>query len=233
LVIGKRDFGLNDFDLRELISQWFFMTALTGRYTNSPESRMEQDLTLLRGLSSPGEFINTLKQQMDAELTQDYWKVSLPNQLATASQRSPGQFAFYAALCLLDAPVLYSKLKVRELLNPSIRPPKGALDRHHLFPRGYLKKSGIEDRQINQVANYALVEWKDNVSISDRSPQEYVPDIEQRFSAAELEKMYKLHALPPKWYTFSYSEFLEQRRQLIAAIIHKGFLSLQKNASLA
>ena len=79
----------------------------------------------------------------------------------------------------LDAPVLYSTLKVRELLDPTAQPRKQALERHDLFPRKYLERNGITDRRkVDQVANYALVEWHDKMKISDRSPGEYAPLLE-------------------------------------------------------
>ncbi|MDN5292785.1 MAG: hypothetical protein PWQ31_90 [Eubacteriales bacterium] len=72
-LIGKRDFKVDPYQLREVMARWFFMAALTGRYTGSPESRMEQDLALLRGLTTPEQFVKTLDEQIDAILTRDYW----------------------------------------------------------------------------------------------------------------------------------------------------------------
>lgn len=229
-LIGKRDFKVDPYQLREVMARWFFMAALTGRYTGSPESRMEQDLALLRGLTTPEQFVKTLDEQIDAILTRDYWEVTLPKELETASARNTGQFAYYAALCLLDAPVLYSKMRVVDLLDPSTRAKKTALERHHLFPRKYLQRIGItEDRAINQVANYALVEWSDNIAISDQPPRYYVPKLEQRFTPDELQRMYDLHALPERWYEMDFYEFLEQRRKRIAQVIRRGFMRLRES----
>lgn len=228
-LIGKIDFGVDSFRLREIMAQWFFMVSLTGRYTGSPESRMEQDLALLRGSSTSDEFINTWKQQIGTVLTPDYWEVTLPNELATAAAQSTSQAAFYATLCLLDAPVLYSKMKVKELLTPTVQAPKSALERHHLFPRQYLKRAGIQDyHDTNQVANFALVEWKDNIDISDQPPSEYAPKYEKLFSEDEISRMYEFHALPERWYQMPYADFLAERRKRMAAIIRRGFEHLQK-----
>lgn len=63
---------------------------------------------------------------------------------------------------------------------------KKALERHHLFPKAWLEKHGVDDqRSRNQMANYALVEWPDNIDISDKAPADYVPELQTRF-AAEL-----------------------------------------------
>ncbi|MCL6430228.1 MAG: DUF262 domain-containing protein [Anaerolineae bacterium] len=231
-LIGKCDFHVDPFELREVMAQWFFMASLTGRYSGSPETRMEQDLALLRGLSTADQFVRAWQAEIAAVLTRDYWEVTLPNELATASALSTGQSAFYAALCLLDAPVLYSQMTVKELLNPSVHAPKSALERHHIFPRGYLKRIGIEDsHDINQVANYTLAEWKDNVDMNDRAPSEYAPALEGRFAPAQLARMYELHGLPEQWYRMPYQDFLAERRKRMAAIIQRGFQHLQKGSS--
>lgn len=223
-LIGKRDFHVDTYRLRETLARWFFMTALTGRYTSSPESRMEQDLALLREAHTADNFVRVLNQQIEAVLTRDYWEVTLPNELETAAALNTGQFAFYAALCLLDAPVLYSKMKVSELLDPSTKAKKSSLERHHLFPRRYLQRIGIsEKRLINQAANYALVEWSDNIKVSDHPPLKYVSELEKRFSSDEIQQMYRLHALPERWYEMEYYEFLKERRKRMADVIRQGF----------
>ncbi len=223
-LIGKHGFGLGPHTLRTLMARWFFMSSLTGRYTSSPETRMDQDLALLRGRSRGERFIQVLEQEMAAVLTPDFWEVTLPNNLATASARNPGQSAYYAALCILDAPVLFSTMKVRDLLDPTVQARKQALERHHLFPRKYLGRQGITTkRDINQVANYALVEWHDNIEISDRPPAEYAPEYERRFAPDTLQDMYWYHALPERWYEMGYRDFLEERRRRMAVVIREGF----------
>ena len=223
-LIGKRDFKVDLYRLREVMARWFFMATLTGRYTSSPEARFEQDMALLRGANTADDFVRILDEQIGAVLTKDYWEVTLPNELETAAARNTAQFAYYAALCLLEARVLYSKMKVSELLDPTTKAKKTALERHHLFPRKYLQRIGVrEKRLINQVANYALVEWSDNIKISDRAPRDYVPELEKRFASDELQRMYDWHGLPSNWYELDYEDFLKERRRRIALIIKFGF----------
>jgi hypothetical protein len=223
-LIGKRDFKVDLYRLREVMARWFFMATLTGRYTSSPEARFEQDMALLRSADTADDFVRILDEQINAVLTKDYWEVTLPNELETAAARNTAQFAYYAALCLSEARVLYSKMKVSELLDPTTKAKKTALERHHLFPRKYLQRIGVrEKRLINQVANYALVEWSDNIKISDRAPRDYVPELEKRFASDELQRMYDWHGLPSNWYELDYEDFLKERRRRIALIIKSGF----------
>jgi hypothetical protein len=112
------------------------MTALTGRYTNSPETIMEQDLARLRDIKDATGFIAFLDCIISDTLTEDYWNITLPNELATSLPRSPSLFAYYAAMNLLDARVLFSKMKVSELLDPAMKARKSAIERHHPMFKG-------------------------------------------------------------------------------------------------
>ena len=227
-LIGRTEYNIYEFDLRRVIARWFFMSSVTGRYTGSPESRMEFDLARFRDVKDGQEFIRILEQICDVTLTNDFWAVSLPNDLATSSPRSPSLFAYQAALTLLDAKALFSKVKMSDLLDPSVQANKSAIERHHLFPKGYLKGIKITGtRDTNQIANYAFVEWLDNIKISDQSPSEYMPKLKGRFGADELAQMYHhWHALPENWEHLEYKDFLEQRRELMAQIIAEGYRTL-------
>lgn len=226
-LIGKTKFDVSEKNLRKIIAKWFFMSTLTARYSSSPESTMEFDLARLRGIDNGDEFLGILNHICDITLTNDFWNVTLPNDLATSSSRGPSLFAFYAAQVILDAPVLFSKMKISELLDPSTIAPKNNVERHHLFPKAYLEKLGLRSiRDTNQIANFALVEWSDNIDISDNPPTKYLPEIKKGFSDSELRKMYELHAIPENWENMDYQEFLSIRRELMAKIIAKGYASL-------
>ena len=99
---------------------------------------MEKDLAGFRSIKTADEFVDYLDKIIGDVFTEDYWKITLPNELATSSGRSPSMFAYYAALNLLNAKVLFSEMKVSELIDPTTKGTKSAIERHHLFPKGYL-----------------------------------------------------------------------------------------------
>ena len=226
-LIGKYDFDVEPFPLRNVIARWFFMCALTSRYSGSFESTMEQDLNRLRDVKTAKQFLAMLDHIIEDSLTDDYWNITLPNELATSSPRSPSLFAYYAALNLVKAKVLFSNMLVTDLLDPSAKAKKSAVERHHLFPKDYLKGIGIdENRDMNQIGNFALVEWNDNIAISAEAPDSYYPKYAKRFSGKELKQMCYWHALPDGWQDLDYQSFLEKRRQLIALVTRDGFKEL-------
>jgi hypothetical protein len=232
-LIGLKDYAIDRTLLRQAIAEFFFMAALTGRYTSSPETKFEADLGVLANLSNGDEFISRLREICDIELSSDYWDVRLPNQLATSAAQSPSLFAYQAALIGLDAFALYSRLKIANLADPSINGSKTALERHHLFPKDFLKSIGLSDtKQINQIANYAQIEWPENLKISNKSPQEYVPELDASLSGKDREEAYFLHALKPLWWELPYDEFLRDRRGRMAKVVQKAWEKLSDSRGL-
>jgi hypothetical protein len=226
-LVGREEYGLSGHRLREVIARWFFMCNITGRYTGSSESTMEEDLSRVEDAGSAEGYIETLDHVIQSRLTNDFWTITLPDDLDSASYYSPTLFAYHAALNILNAPALFSTLTIKELLDPGVQANKAAVERHHLFPKNYLNQNGITDHQrVNQIANRAYVEWADNIDISDQSPAEYFPKYAARFDDDTLEEMMHYHALPTGWHEMDYDSFLEKRRQQIAQVTREGFQEL-------
>ena len=227
-LIGRCEYKMEEPRLRRLIARWFFMVTLTGRYTKSPESDMEFDLAMLREVKDAQAFAAILSRVCDDTLTGDFWSINLPSDLATAAAYSPTMFAYYASLVLLDAKALFSEQKVSDLLGAGQQAPR-SIERHHLFPKSYLKSQKItSSRDTNQTANYALADWSDNAWISDKAPSEYLPELIHLFGKPQLvPQMYHWHALPEDWENMEYRAFLERRRELMSGIIREAYETLR------
>jgi hypothetical protein len=226
-LIGRTRFKVAEHRLQKLIGRWFFATSLTGRYTSSPETVLDSDLARLRSITTADEFLAVLEGILDGVLTNDFWQITLPMFMDNSSARNPELFAYVAAQNLLGAPVLFSHKTVRDLIDPALQTRRKTLERHHLFPRAHLERTGTTERRaINQMANYALLEWPDNLEISDDPPADYVPVIAARFAPDDWDRMQDLHALPPGWQNMAYDAFLLARRRLMAGVIHRGYARL-------
>lgn len=232
-LIGLR-LGVSHSDLRTPIARYFFMASLTGRYTGSFESRVTQDVQDFTQAETSSDYLDRLNRAAESSLTNDYWGITLPTQLATSSANGPALYAYAAALSLLDARVppfvesgedgaQKAGIKIRDLFDPMVVAKKAPVERHHLFPRAYLAKSGITSTpRVNQIANMSYVEWPENIEISDSAPSDYWPKYVDQFSLNDR----FVHALPDDWHHLDYDTFLEKRRASIAAVIRKGFESI-------
>ena len=226
-LIGRVDYGVPLDRLREVIARWFFMAHTTSRYSGSFETQVERDLAQLADLvpGDAGGFAATLTKIVDDTLTTDFWRITLPNELASSASRSPALLAYIAALNILDAEALLSTTPVRARLDPAVTTKKG-IERHHLFPRAYLHKQGVKDaKRVNQIANMALVDWYDNIAISDQPPAAYWPDqlAKKSLPPEALAAQTRLHALPENWTSLPYDAFLAQRRLLMAQVVRAAF----------
>lgn len=226
-LIGRTEYHVPEHRLQRLMGRWFYAISLSRRYTNSPETVMDQDLNRVKDLHNADAFVEVLERIIADTLTNDFWTINVPNELETSSARSPAMFTYYAAQIRLGAPVLFSHKTVESMLDPSIQAKKKALDVHHLFPRAWLEAQGVKDmKRINQTANFAFLEWPDNIEISADDPKDYLPVMRERFSAEDWAKMTELHALPGGWEQMDYETFLTQRRSLMAGVMRRGFESL-------
>lgn len=223
-LIGICDLGVDRSTMRQAVAEFFFMAALTGRYTSSPETRFESDLAQIRGIASGAEYLGRLREMAATVLTKDYWEITLPSSLATSASRSPSLFAYQAALIKLDARVLYSPMKIATVTDPAVNGTKSALEQHHLFPRAYLSTIDVTDlSRVNQIANFAPIEWPDNLKIGAKSPADYVPPLDAVLSADERAQLYFWHALPHLWWEMDYEAFLKDRRVRIARVVQKAW----------
>ena len=226
-LIGRQQCGIEEHLLQRLIARWFFAVSLTARYAGSVESTMDEDLGRVRHATTPEAFVSALEGLIHAELTGDFWGITLPAQFETSSSRSPSLTAYHAAQCILRTPVLFSSKVLTDYLDPSVRGPRKPVERHHLFPGDYLKRTGVSDRRlVNQVGNLAYVEWPENLAIRAMAPADYIPRLRARFDNSTWVRMSRDHALPDQWETLSYAEFLEQRRVLMAKVVRRGFEAL-------
>lgn len=223
-LIGVTDNGVSRPEMRQAIAEFFFMAALTRRYTNSAETTFEFDLAQLRDATDAADYLKRLRALCSTVLTPDYWEIGLPSALATSAAVSPSRAAYQASLIRLDARVLYSPMKVSELVDPVVKGVKAAIEQHHLFPRAFLAKEGVtSDREVNQIANYAVLEWPDNLKISDQAPSDYAPPLEAAMAPEERKRMRFWHALPELWWELPYDAFLQARRELMAKVVKAAY----------
>lgn len=231
-LIAKHRFGASDNENMIVTSKWVYYANLVSLYSNSFESTMEGHLNSLKDIKTFEEYKNFINMKISEVFTDDYFDVTLPGStgLAVSGKGNNAWNAYCAALNILDAHVLFSKgnLLASKLYEPGVDGNRKSLEKHHLFPKAFLKSKNYPDSQINQMANYAYIDWKDNMEILDEDPAIYYPIVCKGMTDDEIAKMEEENALPHGWEKMTYEDFLLNRRKLMAAKIKAGFIKLNK-----
>ena len=233
-LIAKHRFNASDNENMHLTSLWFFYASLASLYTGSFESTMESHLNAIKELSSIDEYKSFILERVKEKMTNDYFDITLTGSegLAVSGRGNNAWNAYIASLNILNAKILFSKSNIllAKFFEPGTDGNRKSLEKHHLFPKAYLKTLGYTDTKINQMANYAFIDWKDNMEILDENPSIYYPIVCQGRSQDEILKMEEENALPHGWENMPYEDFLVERRKLMAAKIKAAFEILVRNA---
>ena len=229
-LIGKYKFNINSEKLRKIIAKWYYMSSTTSHYTGSFESTVQEELNDIDRLNSEDEFENYIDSRIKLVFTNDYFTHTIPDDLNSSASTSAVWNTYLAALNILNVKVLFSDLYYNQLLTGDYNGTRTALEKHHLFPKAFLERIGIkDDRDRNQIANFAYIEWGDNMTVGDDAPSEYFKDIfDRKIDKNEQENAMKYNALPEKWYDMSYKDFLTERRKLMSNVIKEGYEKLNK-----
>ena len=114
------------------------------------------------------ENMRVLESIENAELSDAFWNTALVQNLNTSVSSSPNFHVYLAAQVKSNDKGFLSKdITVNNLI--SLRG-----DIHHVFPRDYLKKSGLKKGQYNQIANYVYMQSKRDKHQDRQQSSEYI-----------------------------------------------------------
>ncbi|NOX62850.1 MAG: DUF262 domain-containing protein [Chloroflexi bacterium] len=189
---------------RDRLLYWYIHSFLWGRFTGSTESTLNQDLAVME---NPEKSLDRLIEQLRI------WRGDLIVRTENFAGWSRGA-RFY--------PMLYLLTRVSEALDWGTGLPLradllGKLNRlqiHHIFPKSQLYKFGYARPQVNALANFCFLTQGANLQISNKLPEEYLPEIETRFPGALASQWVPMD--PLLWRLENYIDFLKERQALLA-----------------
>lgn len=229
-LIAKHRFHASYNENMHLTSLWFFYASLVSLYTGSFESTVESHLNSIKDLSTLKEYKDFILSRVNERLTNDYFDITLVGSegLAVSGKGNNAWNAYVAALNIMDAKILFSKsnLLVSKLFEPGTDGNRKSLEKHHLFPKAHMKAQGYTDAKINQMANYAFIDWKDNMDILDDAPSVYYPIVCEGRSDEEILRMEEENALPHGWENMPYEEWLQTISMILYLITLSRFAIL-------
>lgn len=232
LYLLLREKNVEPSKIETLVRRWVVMSILTQRYTSSPESQFDYDI---RRLSEVENIEEHIRAEEERQLHETFWNNSLVEKFNTSVTSSPFWKTFLIAQIKLgDRGFLSQGIKVQHMI-------ENRGDIHHIFPKDYLKKNGVESKQLyNQIANFTMLQTEINIKVSNKAPNEYMKEVIEQCNGQENvygliskeEDLYKNlseNAIPREFVEMNYNnyqEFLEKRRVLMAKKIKDFYYSL-------
>lgn len=151
--------------MAEKVQEWFWKAALSDRYGASRETRMEEDRRLL--------FDKLLKEEepkLDYPVSLDTEKVA-KNKVST---KSALRNAFFCMLTVRQP--RHFKTNAIIPLDRNMCAEFNSPEKHHIFPRHYLRKNKIEGDSL--LANFCFIPAELNKEILNEAPSDYFAKLE-------------------------------------------------------
>lgn len=186
------------------ILYWYVHTFLWGRYSGSTESKLAQDLNVLEEGGGVDGLIELMSRSRgDLRIR--------PEDFISWSRGSRFYPLLYMMTRMTGSIDWMSGIELKEALLGKM----ASLELHHIFPKKVLYSHEYTKDEVNALANYTFLTKETNLSISDRKPEDYMPQIQAIYSNA-----LSSHWIPERsnlWLVENYHEFMEERRELLAA----------------
>ena len=199
---------------RDKLLFWYFQAGMRGRFSGSVESKIDQDLALI-------EEIEGGLDRLIEQLRLGYGGLRV----------EPGHFDEWS-LGARFYPVLYMLTRMGEAkdwgtglpLRVDLLGRMNKLEVHHIFPKSQLYSRDYKRSEVNALANFCFLTKDTNLSISNRLPEEYFPEIEEKYEGALRSQWIPMD--PELWRIENYRDFLEARRTLLAEETNKRLTEL-------
>lgn len=193
-----------------LLQRWFWATSVGARYTGRGyRPNLLGDATVMKTLGMRGTAKLALKVRVSLH-TLRHTEYSRPGPLSNA---------FFCLLRSLKPRFLEDGC---EIPLGEISSRRNRSDKHHIFPRGLLLRSGIGPDRFNSLLNICYLVARENQSIGQKSPRLYFADvprnarIRSRAMASHLINASPKSGIWDKSVKRGFKRFFEQRAWIIA-----------------
>lgn len=190
---------------------WFVQAGMWGRFSNSTETTMNQDIAVME---AGGDSLDNLIERL---------------RLWHGARVEPGHFTGWS-LGARFYPVLYMLTRMGGARDWGEGGPRlkndmlgkmSQLEVHHIFPKSRLYDRGFDKSAVNDLANFCFLKKDTNLHISNRLPvsdqpeDEYFPEVQANHPDALASQW--IPEDKDLWRIDNYRDFLEARRELLAA----------------
>lgn len=226
MYLRARDIEEDTVIANKYIKRLLVLSLLTGRHSGSFETLFEHDIKQIVKKGDLEKFIKTIEEQT---LTDIYWTSTLPDEFNKTNITSPYWNVFVAAQNLLSKSSFLSNAnKVETMTTAQV---------HHVFPKNYLIKHGVDRSDYNKIANFVYLRDDINIKVSDLEPAIYMAKAKEYkgafgsdiMSDSELANNLHSNAIPESLISATHEDFIdfmEERRKLMALIVKEFYETL-------
>jgi hypothetical protein len=187
---------------------WFYASLYQRRYSSSPETSLEQDVTDILKVGDPEILIENLKEEEgNPQLSSD--------NLDMRGVRHP----IYNMMCIVirsnGAVDWNNGLALEENTGDEFK-----IEKHHIFPKSVLKRNGwlnsgnqYHRKRMHEIANRIPLTKSGNMNIFDKKPKEYLPQVQKDYPGVLRRSFVPTN--DELWQVDNYEDFLAKRRELI------------------
>tara|TARA_Y100000590_G_C15700839_1_gene1006712 strand:+ start:214 stop:2319 length:2106 start_codon:yes stop_codon:yes gene_type:complete len=198
---------------------WLYIALMLQRYTGQTDQRLERDISIVVRESNPWNSL--LDQIVDQRGRKD---VSANDFEGRGSGHPLYKMSFILAKSR-RAVDWFNGITLGTAVGDRYR-----IQSHHIFPQNILYRNGFDSHNhvhvqfVNAIANRAFITGETNLDISDRRPEEYLPEVEERYPGALQSQLIPMDR--NLWKVENYRDFLAARRELISTALNEYLDSL-------
>lgn len=204
VFLSKKQDQLTDNEVRGLLF-WFFEATIHGRFTGSPESKIDQDLKAI-------ESADPIKS-MVANLRKDVSSFDITPEMVEGKYQ---QHSFLPLIFAISRKKNAKDWFTGTVLSSTNVGPQHQLELHHIFPKAKLKAGNFKTHEIDDIANIVFLSQKANRTILNSNPEEYLTKIEVNRLKAQFVPLHR-----ELWRVNRFRDFLVERRKLITEAINE------------
>ena len=202
---------------RDKLLYWYIHTGMWRRYSGSPDTTLEKDLSVVQDANSPNDCIDSLIEEV--RLSRGGLQVE-----AQHFHGATRRVRFYSVLYMLTRMGQAKDFGDGLPLRKHQLGKMAQLELHHIFPKAKLKKAGYEYKAINALANFCFVTKETNSAIGTKLPADYFPKVERDNPGVLASQWIPMDSR--LWNIDNYERFLEARKQMLADATNQALQNL-------
>jgi len=188
---------------------WLYSSHIWARYTAQTDQRLEQDISIVMREKVPWKMLRE-------QIIDQRGRIEVKG---TDFEGRTAQHPLYR--------MSYILAKSHSAIDWFNGTPLGSshgesyrIHSHHIFPQSLLYEklydsdSHLDRKKVNEIANRAFLTADTNWSLSNKPPEEYLHEIEERYPGALTRQFVPID--PELWKIWRYEDFLAVRRENIA-----------------